>query len=60
MSATPIFDELYAKYLVGGPANGVTMTAPRAEAGMTAPREPLHDDRASEYAGRHQVPQWPT
>ncbi|MGW6445255.1 hypothetical protein [Lentzea sp. NPDC055074] len=50
MTRTPIFDELYAKYVAGPPARDET------PAPVTAPAtEPL----AASYAWTHQAPQWP-
>ncbi|MFD9700023.1 hypothetical protein [Lentzea sp. NPDC059081] len=54
MTRTPIFDELYAKYVTGTPARDV-MTPP-----APAPHEPWQDQTASSYTGRHQTPEWPT
>ncbi len=58
MTRTPIFDELYAKYVAGTSARGVV--APSAGAVATTSPEPRHDQFASQYTGRHQTPQWPS
>jgi hypothetical protein len=58
MSTTPIFDELYAKYVTGAPvgtkANSHAATAPPAL------RE-RHDRAAVEHTPRHTAtPAWPS
>ncbi|HEX7308179.1 hypothetical protein [Lentzea sp.] len=54
MTRTPIFDELYAKYVMGSPV-GEPVT-PK----VTAPLEPWQEQAAVPYTGRHQTPEWPT
>ncbi|HUQ56303.1 hypothetical protein [Lentzea sp.] len=54
MTRTPIFDELYAKYVAGAPARDAA--APM----VTAPHESWPDPVASQYTGRHQTPEWPS
>ena len=58
MSGTPIFDELYAKYVVA--SSGVAGTT-AAHSATTPVAEKQHDDRpAAQYTGRHQTLVWPS
>ncbi|MDX3663126.1 hypothetical protein PV646_38025 [Streptomyces sp. ID05-26A] len=50
MTRTPIFDELYAKYVAGTP----TREAPPITAPVIEPPMP------TSYPWTHQAPQWPT
>ncbi|GHH30725.1 hypothetical protein GCM10017774_08870 [Lentzea cavernae] len=57
MTGTPIFDELYAKYVSAAPARAAaTPPAPT----LTAPREPRHEQVVPQYAGSFEVPEWPS
>ncbi|SER75827.1 hypothetical protein SAMN05216188_11540 [Lentzea xinjiangensis] len=58
MTATPIFDELYAKYVAGAPARAATVPCPAAA--VSASHEARRDQPASQYSGRHQTPEWPS
>ncbi|WP_189155590.1 hypothetical protein [Lentzea pudingi] len=51
MTRTPIFDELYAKYVAGAPARDVP--APPTTTPAVEPPVP------TSYAWTHQAPQWP-
>ncbi|WP_157527989.1 hypothetical protein [Nocardia sp. NRRL S-836] len=58
MSGTPIFDELYAKYVAGAAAaSGAVATCPAPPAGAEQPRQ---DQPAAQYTGRHQTLVWPS
>jgi hypothetical protein len=66
MSGTPIFDELYAKY-VAGAANVAANVAASVAASVAArpatapvPAEPQREQPAAHYTGRHQTLVWPS
>ncbi|MFD5827144.1 hypothetical protein [Lentzea sp. NPDC060358] len=54
MMRTPIFDELYAKYVVGTPARDGAASPP-----VPSPQVPWQDQVVPQYTGRHQTPEWP-
>ncbi|WP_176960130.1 hypothetical protein [Lentzea jiangxiensis] len=56
MSGTPIFDELYAKYLSG--VSAAHVAAPSVP--VTAPREPTYDQLVPQYAATAEMPEWPS
>ncbi|MFD4640142.1 hypothetical protein ACFWN2_22705 [Lentzea sp. NPDC058436] len=53
MSGTPIFDELYAKYVIGAPA---TVTYPD----VTVPREVWQEQVVPQFAASVDAPVWPS
>ncbi|SEQ92637.1 hypothetical protein SAMN04488000_105121 [Lentzea albida] len=55
MTGTPIFDELYAKYVLATPP-----AAPRPETSVVVPREPRYDQVVPQFAGLVDTPVWPS
>ncbi len=58
MSGTPIFDELYAKYVAV--AANVAATVAARPATTPVPVEPQREQPAAQYTGRHQTLVWPS